>query len=106
MHVNFASINRLKYMKLISAVNADNFTKCSMCVEARYAQNPSVTNRQTTLLELVHSDLVDFKNTASKEGKRYITFVDDCSRYTKVYLLRSKNEAVEMFLKHKVEVEN
>ena len=37
-------------------------------------------------------------------GKRfYITFIDDCSRYTVVYLLRYKDEAFEMFLKSKVE---
>jgi len=59
------------------------------------------------LLELVHSDVADFKNTASKGGKRYHNiFVDDRSRYTKVYLLRSKNEAEEIFLKYKVEVAN
>jgi len=58
-------------------------------------------------LELVHSDLVDFKNTMSKAGKKwYIIFVDDYFRYTKVYLLKSKDEAEEMFLKYKVEVGN
>ncbi|KAL0290771.1 UNVERIFIED_CONTAM: Retrovirus-related Pol polyprotein from transposon TNT 1-94 [Sesamum angustifolium] len=38
--------------------------------------------------------------------KYYISFVDDYSRYTKIYLLRSKEEASEMFLKYKAEVEN
>ena len=43
----------------------------------------------------------------SKGGKKlYITFVDNCSRYTKVYLLKSKDKAEEMFLKYKAEVEN
>jgi len=96
-------------MKLISTVSADNFIKCSVCIEATYAKKPfqSITSRQTTLLELVHSDLADLKNTASKGAKRYyITFVDDFSRYTEVHLLRSKNEAEEIFLKYKVEVEN
>jgi len=66
-----------------------------------------VTSRQTALLELVHSDLADFKNTASKRGKRYyITFVDDYSRYTKFYILRFKNEVKEMFLKYETEIEN
>ncbi|KAL0348559.1 UNVERIFIED_CONTAM: Retrovirus-related Pol polyprotein from transposon TNT 1-94 [Sesamum angustifolium] len=52
-------------------------------------------------------DLADFKNTLSKGGKKYyISFVDDYSRYTKIYLLRSKDEASEMFLKYKAEVEN
>ena len=59
------------------------------------------------MLELVHSNLADFKNTTSNGGKKwYITFVDDFSRYTKVYLLKSNNEVEEMFLKYKAEVEN
>jgi len=66
-YVNFASIKQLKNMKLISAVNVENFTKCYVCIEAKYAKKPfkSVTSRQTTFLELVHSDLADLKNIAS-----------------------------------------
>ena len=33
-------------------------------------------------------------------------FVDDHSRFTKLYLLRSKDEALEIFIKYKSEVEN
>jgi len=108
-HVNFASIKWLKHMQSIPDVNIDNFSKCVMCVEAKYAEKPfkSVTSKQIELLKLVHSDLVDFKNIASKGEKNdCITFADDCSRYTKVYLLRSKKEVEEMFLKYKVEVKN
>ena len=96
-------------MKLISTVNVENFIKCSVCIEAKYAKEPFklVTSGQTALLEPVQSDLACFKKIASKGGKRhYITFVYDNSRYTKVYLLRPKNEAEEMFLKYKAEVEN
>ena len=96
-------------MKLTSAANVDNVSKCFVRIEAKYAKKPfkSVTSRQTTLLELVCSNLAEFETTASKGGKMYyITFVDDCSRYTKVYLLQSKNEAEKIFLKYKVEVEN
>ena len=34
------------------------------------------------------------------------SFVDDYSRYTKVYLLRNKDEAMDVFIKYKNEVEN
>ncbi|KAL0354512.1 UNVERIFIED_CONTAM: Retrovirus-related Pol polyprotein from transposon TNT 1-94 [Sesamum radiatum] len=77
--------------------------------ESKFVRKPfkPVTQRCTELLELIHSDLADFKNTLSKGGKRYyISFVDDYSRYTKIYLLRNKDEATEMFLKYKCEVEN
>ena len=35
-----------------------------------------------------------------------MTFIDDYSRFTRVYLLRNKDEAFDMFLSYKVEVEN
>ena len=38
--------------------------------------------------------------------KFYVTFIDDYSRFTRVYLLRNKEKAFDMFLSYKVEVEN
>ena len=49
----------------------------------------------------------DLKQTRTRGGKKYyVTFIDDFSRYTKLYLLRSKDEAYNMFLLYKAEVEN
>jgi len=84
-------------------MNVDSFFKCAMCVEVKYAKKSFklITSRQAELLTLVHSKLTDFKNTGSKGEKRYyITFTDDRFRYTKVYVLRLKNEAEEMCLKY------
>ena len=40
-------------------------------------------------------------------GKKYfITFIDDCTRYYYVYLLNSVDEAMNIFLTYKAEVEN
>ena len=39
-------------------------------------------------------------------NKFYVTFINDYSRFTRVYLLRNKDEAFDMFLSYKVEVEN
>ena len=58
-------------------------------------------------MSLIHADLVDLKQIETRDGKRYyITFIDDFSRYTRVYLLRNKHEAFEKFLLYKEEVEN
>ena len=39
-------------------------------------------------------------------GKKiYVTFIDDYSRFTRVYLFRNKDEAFDMFLSYKAEVE-
>ena len=36
----------------------------------------------------------------------YITFIDDYSRYTRVYLLTNKDETMDAFIKYKNEVDN
>ena len=43
----------------------------------------------------------------TRGGKRYfITFIDDFSRFTYVYLIRNKDESFDMFKRYKTEVEN
>jgi len=108
-HVNYASINKLRNVRLIPNINTGNCSNGDVCVEAKFAKKPfkSITTRKTELLELVHLDLAEFKNAMSKGGRKwYIAFVDDYSKYTKVYLIKSKDDAEEMFVKYKTEVEN
>ena len=63
--------------------------------------------RETKLLELIHSDLGDLKQTMTTEDKKfYVTFIDDYSMFIRVYLFRIKDEAFDMFLSYKGEVEN
>ena len=43
----------------------------------------------------------------TRGGKKlYVTFIDDYSRFTRVYLLGNKDETFDMFSSYKVEVEN
>jgi transposase InsO family protein len=43
----------------------------------------------------------------TKGGKRYfMTFIDDCTRFCYIYLLKSKDEALHYFKIYKAEVEN
>ncbi|KAK8570584.1 hypothetical protein V6N13_032201 [Hibiscus sabdariffa] len=108
-HVNIHSLKKMMKMNIMPKLDITNFNKCEICVEAKHAKPhfKIVSNRKTELLELIHTNLADFRNTESKGGKHYyITFVDDFSRYTKVYLLRTKYEAENFFLIYKAEVEN
>ena len=60
-----------------------------------------------TLLELVQSDLCEMNGELTKGDKRYfIYFIDDCTRFCYVYLLKSKYEALNYFKTYNVEVEN
>ena len=108
-HVNFASIRKHKDLKLINACESHETGKCLVCVESKYFKKPykHVMTRSTEVLQLIHLDLADLKNTPSREGKNYyVSFVDDFSRFTKVYLIKSKDKVSSMFLKFKAESEN
>ena len=66
-----------------------------------------VQYRETELLSLIHRNLNDLKQTMIRGGKMYyITFIDDFLRYTKIYLLKNKDEVNEKFLMYKNKVEN
>ncbi|KAL4279844.1 hypothetical protein GQ457_03G013810 [Hibiscus cannabinus] len=96
-------------MNILPKLDITNFNKCEIFVEANHAKPhfKTVSNRKTELLELINTYLADFRNTEIKGGKHYyITFLDDFSRYTKVYLFRTKDEAENFFLIYKVEVAN
>ncbi|KAL0555831.1 hypothetical protein IC582_004332 [Cucumis melo] len=108
-NVNFASIRKLKDLRLINTSESHETGKCPICVESKFPKKPfkPVAYRTTDLLELIHSDLADFRTTTSRGGKNYyVSFVNDYSRFTKIYLIKAKNEAGSMFLKFKAEYEN
>ena len=93
---------------IINNIDCSCLSKCQICVTSKLTRKTcgSVT-RETKLLELIHLDLGDLKQTMTRGGKKfYVTFIDDYSRFTRVYLLRNKDEAFDMFLSYKVEVEN
>ena len=69
-------------------------------------QHFSNVKRNSVILDLIHSDIYDFHSTPSIGNKRYvITFIDDYTRFCYVYLLHSKDEALNKFKIYKTEVE-
>ncbi|CAA7023934.1 unnamed protein product [Microthlaspi erraticum] len=106
-HVNYKSIERLMNLDLIPKCKI-NKDKCEICVQAKLTKTPSPhVERTTEPLGLIHTDLCDLKYVQTRGGKKYfVTFIDDCTRYCYVYLLRSKDEVLEKFKEYKTEVEN
>ena len=47
----------------------------------------------TTLLELIYTDICDNKNYLTRgRKKKFITFIDDYYKYTYIYLIKIKDE--------------
>ena len=107
-HLNYKSIEYMHKHNYINLSNKDFNKKCEICIQSKITKKPfPKVERNTHLLELIHSDICELNGNITRGGKRYfITFIDDCSRFTYVYLLRNKDEAFEIFKKYKLEVEN
>ena len=85
-----------------------NNSKCEVCIQAKMTKKPfPKVERNSQLLELIHSDICEINGMLTRGGKRYfITFIDDYSRFTCVSLLKTKDEAFGKFKEFKKMVEN
>jgi hypothetical protein len=58
-------------------------------------------------LELIHYDICEINGVLTDGGQKYfMTMIDDASRYYYVYLLKTKDEALDCFKTYKAEAEN
>ena len=101
-------INKMQTLGLINNINYSSLNKCQISATSKLTRKTcGLVTRETKLLELIHSYIRDLKQTMTRGGKKfYATFIDDNSRFARVYLLRNKDEAFYMFLSCKVEEEN
>jgi len=108
-HINFRSISPLSILSLIPKLPIVKGSKCQACVQAKQPRKPhfSVEERDSGLLELIHSDLCKMNGVLTKWSKKYMmTFIDDATCFCYVYLLKSKDEALDFFKIYKADVEN
>ena len=86
--------------------------KSSFCNACQYGKSHSlpftISNSFTSQpLELIHCDLWGLSLISSTVGFRfYISFVDNCTRFTHIYPLKHKHEALSAFIQYKNLVEN
>jgi transposase InsO family protein len=107
-HVNFGCLMHVANMSLIPKFNHVKGSKCHACVQSKQTRKPhkAAEPRNLAPFELVHSDLCEM-NGLTKGRKRYfMTFIDDCTRFCYVYLLKTKYEALNHFKTYKIEAKN
>lgn len=107
-HVNLNTIKRMMSLELIlkSVINLKE--RCQVCVQAKQTKKPFKSiEKDTSLLQLIHSDTCDLNNVLTRGGKRYfITFIDNFSKYCYVCLISHKSELFDKFKIYTVRVEN
>ena len=64
-------------------------------------------NRAKGVLDLIHSDIYGLMSMRALSGAEYfVTFIDDHSRKTWIYFLKTKDEVFSQFKEFKALVEN
>ena len=106
-HINSRYVEIINNIGLIPRLTKD-FEKCEACNQAKITKRPyKNVERNTELLELIHTDLCEFEGKLACGGNKYfITFIDDFSKYAYVYLLKNESDAFEKFKEFLREVEN
>lgn len=98
-HINKENISNLSNLGLILKLNVNDLEKCEYCSQAKIT-NTSYKSviKKFDPLDVVHTDICKLDGTLTRNSKCYfITFIDDCSDYTYVYLMKNKSEALDMF---------
>ena len=82
---------------------------CEHCLVGKQTRKPNsapATDRAQEPLELVHNDLAGPMSRLSLGGAKYfLLFIDDFTRYTMVYTLKSKAQVIGKFHEYKALVE-
>jgi transposase InsO family protein len=102
-------MSQLSSLNLILNLSIAKGFKCQNCVQSKQPRKPHKTDeeRYLTPLELIHSDICEMNGVLTEGGQRYsMTMIDDVSRHCYVYLLQTKDDALNCFKIYKVEVEN
>ncbi len=115
-HQRLAHLNMASFKKLENMVNGMNLKEvplhhvCETCIEGKHQRTSfpkDEASRASKLLELLHNDVCGPMKTTSHGGARYfVTFIDDLSRKTHVYLLKKKGKVLDKFKAYKALVEN
>ena len=92
--------------RVLSTLDFVDFETCVNCIKGKQTKKSKKgTKRSTNLLEIIHTNIC-CPNIDANGPKYFITFIDDFSRYMYLYLLHSKDEALDAIKVFKVEVEN
>jgi len=99
-HASTAVVNQILSRHKLSCVQDVNFKHvCDSCQRGKSHQlpYPKSTSVSTSPLELIFSDVWGPTPTSVGRFNYYVSFIDDYSKFTWIYLLRDKSEVFQCF---------
>ncbi|GJV40710.1 retrovirus-related pol polyprotein from transposon TNT 1-94, partial [Tanacetum coccineum] len=98
-HLNFDTINLLSKNDIVNGLSKLKFIKEHLCSSYELGKAKRKSSRSKGRLQLLHMDLCGPMRIESINRKKYVhVTVDDYSRYTWTYFLRSKDETPDVLI--------
>jgi transposase InsO family protein len=109
-HINYKSLPYIcRAVTGLPKLKVDHEGVCNGCAQGKSIKNPfpNRDNKAEGVLELIHSNVCGQVPLSSISGYvYYVSFIDDYSRKTWVYFLKSKDEVLSKFKEFKALREN
>jgi transposase InsO family protein len=109
-HLHYRALPTLKRMVTgLPELQVEHDGICRGCALGKNAKGyfPSSDSRSKGILDLVHSDVCGPMTVASLGGfLYYVIFIDDFSRKTWIFFMKTKDEVFSRFQEFKAQVEN
>ena len=103
-HIGYSGLDtivRKNYGVGIDLASVKQWELCNGCAlgkQTRVSFMPKSPHHAKKLLEVIHSDVCGPMQSTTFSGKRYfVTFTDEYSHFTTVFLLRNKSEVADKF---------
>jgi transposase InsO family protein len=107
-HINYKALPYVcKAVTGLPELKVDHEGVCNGCAQGKNIKNPFPKRDSKGVLKLIHSDVCGPMPSSSISGYvYYVSFIDDYSRKTWVYFLKSKDEMFSKFNEFKALIEN
>jgi transposase InsO family protein len=109
-HINYKALPYIcKAVTGLLELKGDHKGVCNGCAQRKNIKNSFSKRDSKTegVLELIHSDVCGPMPSSSFSGYvYYVSFIDDYSRKTRIYFLKTKDEVFNKFKEFKALIEN
>jgi hypothetical protein len=109
-HINYKALPYIyKAITGLPELKGDHKGVCNGCEQGKNIKNPfpKWDSKTEGVLELIHSYVCGPMPSSSISGYvYYVSFIDDCSRKTWIYFLKTKDEVFSKFKEFKALIEN
>lgn len=111
-HANFKYLKTMCDQQILEGLPnklESDYMKCAICLENKMHNLPfkNERSRAKEVLDIIDTDINGPHSTAGLNGEKYfLTFVDDYSKVAQIYVIKSKSEVYNCFVKYVNLIEN